>query len=97
VRDFWFAECVPCHWQEKYFDQDSAIHAVEDHIADHHARTSSQERLKQGIGHVQNRTEIATATLQPDPIAQSLMENPTALPEASQAPEAQKPEVESGA
>jgi hypothetical protein len=70
MADFWFAECIPCQWEEKHTTQDAAIAAAEDHVFDNHRKVPSAERGKQKIGHVQNRTEnavTADAGLAPDP------------------------------
>jgi len=57
MADFWYAECIPCKWEEKYSTQDSAIAAAEDHVERKHRGVPSHVRGQQKIGHVQNRTE----------------------------------------
>src|SRR2546422_7125383 len=63
--DFWFAECLPCRWETRIpytgaaGEQDLAITAAEEHIAEFHARVKPDDRRKRYIGHVQLRTETA--------------------------------------
>jgi len=70
--NYWFAECVPCHWLESFGTQDSAITAAEHHTLDAHTDLfliSSDARSRQmadkRIGHVQLRDERASAVLAP--------------------------------
>jgi hypothetical protein len=64
----WFAECVPCKWQEAHDGQDQALHAAETHVIDVHRdlfNLPGDQRSKQmadnRIGHVQLRDENAIA------------------------------------
>jgi hypothetical protein len=62
----WFAECVPCQWQEAHDTQDPAIHAAETHVLDEHrdlfslsGDVRSRKMADERIGHVQLRDENA--------------------------------------
>jgi hypothetical protein len=64
----WFAECVPCRWQEAHDTQDAALHAAESHVLEQHrelfALPSDQRSKKMAderIAHVQLRDENAIA------------------------------------
>ncbi len=57
--DYWFAECVPCGWREKYATEDVAIAAAEAHIEEHHRGVPATVRAQQVIGHVQLRSDDA--------------------------------------
>ncbi len=70
--DHWYAECVPCKWQEAHDTQDSAISAAEEHVfrvhpelfrlpSDVRSRKMGEER----IGHVQLRADNALSTAVP--------------------------------
>jgi len=70
--NYWFAECVPCHWLESFGTQDSAITAAEHHTLDAHpdlflssSDARSREMADKRIGHVQLRDERASAALTP--------------------------------
>ncbi len=65
MRDFWFAECLPCKWERKCETQDVAIRAAEDHVFIKHRDVPSAVRADLKMGHVQNRTENAVATERP--------------------------------
>lgn len=67
MRDYWFAECIPCRWETKHDDQDSAIRAAEDHVSDFHRGVPPEVRGREFMGHVQNRTETSPSdsTFQP--------------------------------
>jgi len=65
ARDFWYAECAPCKWQEKHETQDEAIAAAEDHVFLKHRNVHSTTRAAERMGLVQNRTENAFATQMP--------------------------------
>ncbi len=77
--DYWFAECLPCKWEERIThlgragEQDAAIAAAEAHVQEHHPRLSGLERAKRYMGHVQLRSENAY----PPPL------DPTPRPDAS--------------
>src|SRR5258707_1660673 len=62
--DHWYAECVPCKWEETYTTQDSAIAAAETHVRTTHSDLfslngieRSRKMVDQRIGHVQLRSE----------------------------------------
>jgi len=66
--NFWFAECVPCKWETRHDDQDSAIRAAELHVLDHHSDlfglpsdVRSRQMAADRIAHVQLRDENAIA------------------------------------
>jgi hypothetical protein len=71
MRDFWYAECVPCKWITAHTTQDAAIRAAEDHVIELHRNVPSEVRGREYIGHVQNRTENAYATAQPSAPAEA--------------------------
>ncbi len=65
----WFAECVPCKWQETHDTQDAAISAAESHAIDSHRElfslpgdVRSRKMADDLIAHVQLRDENATTT-----------------------------------
>lgn len=62
MADKWFAECIPCGWQEQHDDQGAAIRAAEDHVYGHHRDVLPQVRGELKLGHVQNRTVNAVGT-----------------------------------
>lgn len=71
MADFWFAECLPCKWEEKHTDQDSAIHAAEEHVFLNHRHVPPEVRGAKFMGHVQNRTETSPGPApetSPDPL-----------------------------
>ncbi len=62
----WFAECVPCKWQETHDTQDAAISAAESHAINVHrdlfslpSDVRSREMADKRISHVQLRDENA--------------------------------------
>lgn len=57
MADKWFAECLPCHWQETYDSETGAIEAASNHVMEAHRNVTSEERAKLKMGHVQLRTE----------------------------------------
>lgn len=65
MRDFWYAECIPCGWSSKHDDQGAAIKAAEDHVFSLHRDVPSEVRGAQFMGHVINRTENHYAVQQP--------------------------------
>lgn len=64
MADKWYAECIPCGFEEQHDDQGAAIRAAEDHVYAHHRDVLPHVRGELKIGHVQNRTvgAIGTAT-----------------------------------
>jgi len=62
IKDFWFAECAPCKWQEQHATEDDAITAAEEHVMHHHKKMRPTERAEKRVGHVQNRTDNALGT-----------------------------------
>ena len=65
----WFAECVPCRWQETFDTQDSAISAAEKHVQSAHADlfslasdVRSRHMADKRIAHVQLRDDNAVGT-----------------------------------
>ncbi len=60
--DHWYAECIPCKWQEKHTTEDEAIAAAEKHVYANHLDVSGPKRAELKMGHVQNRSEGAVAT-----------------------------------
>jgi hypothetical protein len=79
VRDYWFAECTLCTFQEKHATQDAAIDAATGHA--YHVHPDAQRKLMPGgfVTHVQNRTEGAIATV-PEPGAVQPPQLPQPLP-----------------
>lgn len=82
MRDYWFAECIPCRWETKHDDQDSAIRAAEDHVSDFHRGVPSEVRGREFMGHVQNRTETSPpmAELRVGPTVRTVMKPTDTLP-----------------
>ncbi len=68
----WYAECVPCHWQEAHETQDAAISAAEEHVFSVHPElfrlpsdVRSRKMGEERIGHVQLRADNALSTAVP--------------------------------
>lgn len=66
--NYWYAECVPCRWQESFDEEDSAIIAAEVHTRTEHmslfsisSDARSRKMADERIGHVQLRDERAIA------------------------------------
>ncbi len=87
--DHWYAECVPCKWQEVHDTQDDAISAAEEHVfrvhpelfrmpSDARSRKMGEER----IGHVQLRADNALSTAVPAFALEPVVTDPT-LPSAA--------------
>lgn len=70
MRDYWYAECIPCGWSTHHDNQDAAIKAAEDHVFSTHRDVPPAVRGEKFIGHVINRTENAYAVQQPSAPAQ---------------------------
>lgn len=55
MADTWFAECLPCKWEEKHDSQLGAIEAATDHVFASHRDVIPQQRAALKMGHVQLR------------------------------------------
>jgi hypothetical protein len=62
--DHWYAECLPCKWEQTYDTEALAIAAAELHVLDHHRDLFTLSGVERGrkmaeekIGHVQLRSE----------------------------------------
>ncbi len=84
----WYAECVPCHWQEAHETEDSAISAAEEHVLRVHPEllrmasdARAREQTSKVIGHVQLRAENAVAASVPAFPVEAVVTDP-ALPSA---------------
>jgi hypothetical protein len=96
MRDWWYAECIPCGWQQRFTSQDSAIGAAEEHVFDKHRRVPNYERGEKKIGHVQNRTESVVSnerapSLEAPPLT---LEAAAVEPSVEPAPEMRPPKQE---
>ncbi len=70
--DHWYAECVPCKWQEACDTQDEAISETEEHVFRVHPKlfrlpsdARSRKMGEERIGHVQLRAANALLTAVP--------------------------------
>src|SRR5258707_12147592 len=62
--DHWYAECLPCRWEETHDTEGAAISAAEQHVIDAHRDLftlngveRSRKMVDERIGHVQLRGE----------------------------------------
>lgn len=60
MADKWFAECLPCKWEETHDSQVGAINSVQNHVWAKHRDVSPELRAVKKMGHVQFRSEIAS-------------------------------------
>jgi hypothetical protein len=59
MSDKWFAECLLCKWEASFVQQDDAVTAASDHVANLHHEIPVVDRARDKIGHVQLRTETS--------------------------------------
>ena len=59
MADKWFAECLPCNWEETHDSETGAVEAVQDHVWALHRDILPEERARLKMGHIQFRSEIA--------------------------------------
>jgi hypothetical protein len=87
MPDKWFAECLPCRWEDKHDSQMGAIDAAVNHVMEKHRNVLPEQRAGKKIGHVQLRTE-ETPPAEPQPPAGSESEPSAPVPvEAPAEPE----------
>ena len=91
MADKWFAECLPCKWEERYDTETDALTAASQHVQEKHLQSPPEQRGTQKMGHVQFRTELAVAA--PLPTGDTSTWEPTAQPPAEPTVEQQSKET----